>query len=188
MSLLPLPLRAVPARPTALGDSRRPAIAIGLAASHRAADRPPEGVLLKQHFTFGRHPEYGFVAAPTANTTPHLAHWYLTAEQFEPVPGVEGLYRLASPEYDGVRRTRQAVHDLRQRGFDVHADYTLDPARSAGPPQAGPRAGLMERRTRIAQAAGIRSSQYRPAVATQATPTSPRPAGPPHTTGQGQAR
>ncbi|OII62189.1 hypothetical protein BJP40_03825 [Streptomyces sp. CC53] len=143
---------------------------------------------MKQHFNFGQHPEYGFVAAPTSNTTPHLAHWYLTAEQFEPVPGMEGLYRLTSPEYDGVRRTRQAVHDLRRLGFEVHADYTLDPAQSAGPPQVQPRAGLMERRSRIAQAAGIRSSQYRPPVTVQATPTSPQPASPLATSGQGRAR
>ncbi|MFD3997414.1 hypothetical protein [Streptomyces sp. NPDC058583] len=87
-----------------------------------------------------------------------------------------------------MRRTRQAVHDLRRHGFDVHADYTLDPAQSAGPPQVRPRAGLVERRSRIAQAAGIRSSQYRPAVTAQATPTSPRPAGPLATSGQGRAR
>nr|WP_079171303.1 hypothetical protein [Streptomyces sp. CC53] len=101
---------------------------------------------------------------------------------------MEGLYRLTSPEYDGVRRTRQAVHDLRRLGFEVHADYTLDPAQSAGPPQVQPRAGLMERRSRIAQAAGIRSSQYRPPVTVQATPTSPQPASPLATSGQGRAR
>ncbi|WP_328486035.1 hypothetical protein [Streptomyces zaomyceticus] len=87
-----------------------------------------------------------------------------------------------------MRRTRQAVHDLRRHGFDVHADYTLDPAQSAGPPRIQPRAGLMERRSRIAQAAGIRSSQYRPAVTTQATPPSPWSTGPLATSGQGRAR
>ncbi|MER5737883.1 hypothetical protein ABT117_19695 [Streptomyces sp. NPDC002262] len=128
------------------------------------------------------------MAAPTANTPPHLGHWYLTSEQFEPVPGVQGLYRLTNPEYDGVRRTRQAVHDLRRHGFDVHADYTLDPSQSAGPPQVRPRAGLMERRSRIAQAAGIRSSQYRPAITTEAVPAPGRPAGPLPVSGQGRGR
>ncbi|WP_349239703.1 hypothetical protein [Streptomyces sp. CC208A] len=101
---------------------------------------------------------------------------------------MEGLYRLTSPEYDGVRRTRQAVHDLRRRGFDVHADYTLDPAQSAGPPRVQPRAGLMERRSRIAQAAGIRSTQYRPAAPAQATPASPRPASALTALGQGRGQ
>ncbi|MFB9556865.1 hypothetical protein [Streptomyces roseoviridis] len=87
-----------------------------------------------------------------------------------------------------MRRTRQAVHDLRRHGFDVHADYTLDPAQSAGPPRIQPWAGLMERRSRIAQAAGIRSSQYRPAVSTQATPTSTRSASPLAASGQGHTR
>ncbi|WP_435059129.1 hypothetical protein [Streptomyces sp. bgisy060] len=105
------------------------------------------------------------------------------------MPGRTGLYRLATPEYDGVRRTRQAVHDLRRHGFDVYADYALDPAESAGPPQVQPRAGLMERRSRIAQAAGIRSSQYRSAVTTQAGPAPVRPAaGPLATSGQGRGR
>ncbi|QES03890.1 hypothetical protein DEJ43_28250 [Streptomyces venezuelae ATCC 10712] len=143
---------------------------------------------MNQHFTFGRHPDHGFVASATAHTPPHLAHWYLTAEQFEPVPEQPGLYRLAMPEYDGVRRARQAVHDLRQRGFDVYADYTLDPSQSAGPPRVQPRAGLEERRSRIAQAAGIRSAQYRPSVSAQAAPAPSRPVGSVPVSGQGRGR
>ncbi|WP_329309204.1 hypothetical protein [Streptomyces microflavus] len=128
------------------------------------------------------------MARVTAHTPPHRAHWYLTAEQFEPVPGTQGLYRLTNPEYDGVRRTRQAVHDLRKHGYDVYADYTLDPSQSAGPPQVQPRPGLMERRSRIAQAAGIRSPQYRPAVSTQAGTAPARPVSPTPVSGQGRGR
>ncbi|MFG3348669.1 hypothetical protein ACGF1Z_26870 [Streptomyces sp. NPDC048018] len=87
-----------------------------------------------------------------------------------------------------MRRTRQAVHDLRRHGFDVHADYTLDPSQSAGPPQVQPRAGLAERRSRIAQAAGIRSSQYRPAVTAQAVSAPPRPLASAPVSGQGRGR
>ncbi|MFF5090375.1 hypothetical protein [Streptomyces niveus] len=121
------------------------------------------------HFAFGTHPEHGFVAA--ANTTTvlpaHLADWFLTRVQFEPVPGDPGLYRLTVPEKDGRRRTRQAVHDLRRQGYTVHADIALDPAQSAGPPTPAPPNGLSERRSRIAQAAG-RSSQQRPVPTTSA--------------------
>nr|WP_206327446.1 hypothetical protein [Streptomyces sp. S3(2020)] len=114
---------------------------------------------MSDHFRFGAHPDHGFVAAATAGIPAHLANWFLVREQFEPVPDTSGLYRLTNPDRDGVRRTRQAVHDLRRHGYEVHADYGLDPGRSASPPQPAERNGLVERRNRIAQAAATRSLQ-----------------------------
>ncbi|MFD7517447.1 hypothetical protein ACFV85_21895 [Streptomyces niveus] len=121
------------------------------------------------HFVFGTHPDHGFVA--TARTTPalpaHLADWFLTRVQFEPVPDEPGLYRLTDPGRDGRRRTRQAVTDLRRHGYTVHADIALDPAQSEGPPAPALPNGLSERRSRIAQAAG-RPSQRRTVPITSA--------------------
>ncbi|WP_326613519.1 hypothetical protein OG949_35125 [Streptomyces scopuliridis] len=120
-------------------------------------------------FVFGTHPDHGFVAAAhtTAALPAHLANWFLTRVQFEPVPGDPGLYRLTDPDQDGRRRTRQAVHDLRRHGSTVHADIALDPAQSAGPPTPLLPNGLSERRSRIAQAAG-RSPHQRPVPAPSA--------------------
>lgn len=132
---------------------------------------------LSDHFRFGAHPDHGFVAAATANIPAHLADWFLVREQFEPVPGTPGLYRLTHPEQDGIRRTRQAVHDLRRHGYEVQADYSLDPGRSASPPQPAVLNGLMERRNRIAQAAATRSPQR-----LTAPPTTIPEAAPPHPT------
>ncbi|MGW6454393.1 hypothetical protein ACWF94_00450 [Streptomyces sp. NPDC055078] len=109
-------------------------------------------------FAFGSHEEHGFVAAFTSSMPSHLAHWYLEREQFEPVPGEHGLYRLSEPERDGPRRTRQAVHDLRRQGYTVQADIALDPA-SAGRPRPDRPNGLQERRSRLAQAAAGRTTQ-----------------------------
>ncbi|MFB8352965.1 hypothetical protein [Streptomyces niveus] len=119
--------------------------------------------------------------AASPQLAPHLADWFLTRVQFEPVPGDPGLYRLTDPERDGPRRTRQAVNDLRRHGYTVHADIALDPTQSAGPPTtpALPN-GLSERRARIAQAAG-RPSQRRTVPATQATPLRPLPPVPDYT-------
>lgn len=130
------------------------------------------------HFHFGLHSEHGVVARPTTAITLHLAHWYLTREQFEPVPGRTGLYRLTSPDQDARRRGRQAVHDLRRRGFTVQADISLDPAQSAPPPAPARRDGLAERRARIAQAAAGRSTQRHAGTAPSITAQSPV-AGPP---------
>ncbi|WP_338933168.1 hypothetical protein WEB32_34260 [Streptomyces netropsis] len=132
---------------------------------------------LPGHFHFGTHPNYGFVATATANLPAHLADWFLTREQFEPVPGSSGLYRLTDPERDGHRRTRQAVQDLRQHGYTIQADYTLDPALTPGPPQRPVRHGLAERRGRIAQAAATHSPQRTPAPGTSPgiRPIPPRP-------------
>ncbi|NGO48195.1 hypothetical protein [Streptomyces ureilyticus] len=113
------------------------------------------------------------MATATANIPAHLAHWFLIREQFEPVPDTPGLYRLTHPEQDGIRRTRQAVHDLRRHGYEVQADYALDPTRTPGPPKPAARNGLRDRRTRIAQAAATRSPQ-RPSVVA-ATPGRPMP-------------
>ncbi|MFF8571606.1 hypothetical protein ACF06L_10305 [Streptomyces sp. NPDC015408] len=125
------------------------------------------------HFSFGDHKEYGFVASFTSSISQHLAHWFLECEQFEPVPGETGLYRLCEPERDGVRRTRQAVHDLRRHGYTVQADIRLNPALSAGPPRPVRPHGLQERRSRLAQAASGRTTQ-RPTPPT-AYPPSARP-------------
>ncbi|MEV8405549.1 hypothetical protein AB0R12_07000 [Streptomyces niveus] len=119
------------------------------------------------HFVFGTHPDHGFVATAAPELTPHLADWFLTRVQFEPVPDEPGLYRLTAPERDGRRRTRQAVNDLRRHGYTVHADIALDPAQSAGPPAPALPNGLSERRSRIAQAAG-RPSQRRTVPITSA--------------------
>lgn len=131
------------------------------------------------HFAFGDHDEHGFVASFTSTMPAHLAHWYLEREQFEPVPGEPGLYRLSEPERDGARRTRQAVHDLRSQGYTVQADISLDPALSANPPRPVRPNGLIERRTRLAQAAASRTTQLRPAPLMAARPARavpPKPA------------
>lgn len=68
-----------------------------------------------------------------------------------------GLYRLTDPGRDGLRRARQAVHDLRAKGFTVHADYTLDPAPE---PSLSDRL-VAARQSRLARAAASRSPQLR---------------------------
>ncbi|MEJ8650638.1 hypothetical protein WKI65_21685 [Streptomyces sp. MS1.AVA.3] len=133
------------------------------------------------------------MAAATANVPAHLANWLLVREQFEPVPGTPGLYRLTHPEHDGIRRTQQAVHDLRRHGYDVKADYSLDPGRSASPPQPAVHNGLMERRSHIAQAAATRSPQQRTAPAATLPELLPQPgampvAGHTQTAGKGRSR
>ncbi|MFJ3019498.1 hypothetical protein ACIPH4_00855 [Streptomyces tendae] len=111
------------------------------------------------HFSFGDHKEYGFVVSFTSSIPQHLAHWFLEREQFEPVPGEPGLYRLSEPERDGVRRTRQAVHDLRRRGYIVQADIRLNSADTASPPRPVRPNGFQERRSRLALAAAGRTTQ-----------------------------
>ncbi|MEU0844017.1 hypothetical protein ABZ370_31700 [Streptomyces sp. NPDC005962] len=111
------------------------------------------------HFAFGDHATHGFVASFTSSIPAHLAHWYLEREQFEPVPGELGLYRLSEPERDGPRRTRQAIHDLRRQGYTVQADIRLDPSLAASPRRPVRPNGLQERRSRLAQAAAGRTAQ-----------------------------
>ncbi|MFD9817485.1 hypothetical protein [Streptomyces violascens] len=123
------------------------------------------------HFAFGTHEDHGFVASFTSALPAHLAQWFLVREQFEPVPGQPGLYRLSEPERDGPRRTRQAVRDLRRHGFAVHADLVLDSPTSARAP-ALPN-GLLERRSRLTKAAASRTTQRGPAPTT--SPPSARP-------------
>jgi hypothetical protein len=125
------------------------------------------------HFVFGTHKEHGFVASFTSSMPSHLAQWFLLREQFEPVPSEPGLYRLSEPERDGPRRTRQAAHDLRRQGYAVHADIALDPAASASPPRPVLPNGLLERRSRLAQAAAGRTTQRGTAPTT--SPPSARP-------------
>ncbi|MFB7630511.1 hypothetical protein ACFC0M_06120 [Streptomyces sp. NPDC056149] len=107
----------------------------------------------------------------------HLAHWYLTRQQFEPIPERPGMYRLTNPDQDGMRRTRQTVHDLRNHGYAVRADYSLDPTLTPGP-RHNPIAvhARTERRSRIAQAAAGQSPQRAPAPS---APSSTRPLPPP---------
>ncbi|WP_371551365.1 hypothetical protein OG266_38330 [Streptomyces sp. NBC_00554] len=133
------------------------------------------------------------MAAATARIPAHLANWFLVREQFEPVPDTPGLYRLTNPEQDGTRHTRQAVHDLRRHGYEVQADYSLEPGRSASPPQPVVRNGLMERRNRIAQAAATRSPQQRTAPAATLPEFLPQPGAVPvrgrtQTAGKGRSR
>ncbi|MFJ7997493.1 hypothetical protein ACIQ7D_10155 [Streptomyces sp. NPDC096310] len=124
----------------------------------------------RTHFIFGTHPDHGFVASATPSVPGHLAHWYLTREQFEPVPGTPGLFQLAEPERDGPRRTRQAVHDLRRQGFTVHTDVALDPAATASTAPL-PRNGLLERRSHLARAAASRTTQHSAPSNTTVPPT-----------------
>ncbi|CBG69347.1 conserved hypothetical protein [Streptomyces scabiei 87.22] len=121
------------------------------------------------HFAFGTHDTHGFVASYTSSLPAHIAHWYLEREQFEPVPGEPGLYRLSEPERDGRRRTRQAVDDLRLLGYTVQADMRVDPAVSASPPRPVRPNGLQERR-RLAQAAAGRTTQRRATPPTTSAP------------------
>ncbi|MFI9755743.1 hypothetical protein [Streptomyces collinus] len=124
-------------------------------------------------FVFGTHEQHGFVAAFTSSMPAHLAHWLLAREQFEPVPDQSALFRLAEPEHDGPRRTRQAVRDLRRQGYSVHADVTFDPATPTGPPRPTRLNRLAQQRSRSSPAAVDRSSQRGPAPIT--TPPSARP-------------
>ncbi|MFE5162957.1 hypothetical protein ACFRNT_31520 [Streptomyces sp. NPDC056697] len=145
------------------------------------------------HFAFGAHDTHGFVASFTPSMSAHLAHWYLEREQFEPVPGEPGLYRLSEPERDGPRRTRQAVHDLRRQGYTVQADIRLDPAVSASPPHPVRPNGLQERRSRLAQAAAGRTTQRATAPTTSlptVEPIPPKPTYAPtvHLTASGNGR
>lgn len=133
------------------------------------------------------------MAAASAEMPPHLAEWFLTREQFEPVPTNPGLYRLSEPERDGHRRARQAVTDLRGQGYAVHADITLDPALSPGPLRPAPPNGLLERRNRLAQAAAGRTTQRgtRPTTSLpSARPAPPKPSFAPtvHLTASGGGR
>ncbi|MGC0400388.1 hypothetical protein RKD27_003032 [Streptomyces sp. SAI-126] len=121
------------------------------------------------HFAFGTHDTHGFVASYTSSLPAHIAHWYLEREQFEPVPGEPGLYRLSEPERDGRRRTRQAVDDLRLLGYTLQADMRVDPAVSASPPRPVRPNGLQERR-RLAQAAAGRTTQRRATPPTTSAP------------------
>ncbi|MDJ0464696.1 hypothetical protein [Streptomyces sp. H27-C3] len=148
---------------------------------------------MSDQFRFGTHPDLGFVAAASPELPQHLAEWFLTREQFEPVPTTPGLYRLSEPERDGHRRTRQAVTDLRRRGYAVHADIVLDPAVSPGPPRPALPNGLLERRSRLAQAAAGRTTQRGTPPTTSppsARPIPPKPSYAPtvHLTASGAGR
>ncbi|MFE9686767.1 hypothetical protein [Streptomyces sp. NPDC006285] len=127
------------------------------------------------HFAIGAHPQHGLVAAATSLTvTPPLAHWLLTREQFEPVPGTPGLFRLTDPERDGPRRAAQAAHSLRGLGYAVHTDYTL-----ALTAESGLRPTSTDSRAPLVQAAARTSPQLRTAPTTRPAPARalpPKPA------------
>ncbi|MFD9793339.1 hypothetical protein ACFWXK_20595 [Streptomyces sp. NPDC059070] len=114
------------------------------------------------HFHIGLSDDHGVVARATPAVSAHLAHWYLTAEQFDPVPAAPGLYRLAGQgsDRDARRRGAQAVRDLRRAGFTVDADYALAPAPAVPTPQPARRPDLAERRARIARAAARTPSAH----------------------------
>lgn len=147
------------------------------------------------HFVFGTHMKHGFIASFSPSISPHLAQWFLTREQFEPIPSSPGLFRLSEPERDGPRRTRQAVHDLRHHGYAVHAEIALDPDASASPPRPVLPNRLGERRSQLAQAAAGRTTQRGTAPATSPPAARPNPVKPSHppnvrwpTSGGGRSR
>ncbi|GAA2254841.1 hypothetical protein GCM10010232_50080 [Streptomyces amakusaensis] len=139
-----------------------------------------------QQFHIGTHPEHGIAASAHAGLPAHIADWYLVRLQFETVPDRPGLYRLSDPDRDGLRRARQAVHDLRVQGLTIQADYILD----TEPEPSLPERLVLARQTRLARAAAARSPQLRttPAAnpapvyaAVPAAPSSSRPGtGGPH--------
>lgn len=129
------------------------------------------------HFSFGIDHQHGFVAVASADIPEHLAHWYLTREQFEPVPNEPGLYRLTEPEHNARNRAAHAVLDLQHHGYTVSAELYppfTDQPRTQSPAQ---------RRARVAQAAGRPSPQRGRAPATTPTtvqrPVPPNPHYPP---------
>ncbi|OAR26589.1 hypothetical protein A8W25_28415 [Streptomyces sp. ERV7] len=134
--------------------------------------------------------DHGVLARPTTTVSAHLAHWYLTAERFEPLPATPDLYRLtgAGSHQDARRRAIQVVHDLRHAGFAVDADYSLDPALTSAPPRAANRPSPAARHARIAQAA--RTSTILTAPPHHAAPRTapPLPTTAALNTGRGQGR
>jgi hypothetical protein len=94
------------------------------------------------------------------------------------VPDRPDLYRLTDPARDGLRRGRQAVHDLRAQGFTVQADYTLDPT----PEHSLSERLVSARQTRLARAATVRSPQLgttaHTAPACTTVPVTPGASGP----------
>ncbi|WP_406463337.1 hypothetical protein OH768_47775 [Streptomyces sp. NBC_01622] len=151
----------------------------------RTAERTDKDSSLSEHFRLTSHPEHGYVAEADPQVPGHLADWLLTREQFEPIPGASGRYRLIHPHHDGLRRTRQAAQDLRRLGYRVHTAAALTPARTPGPPQPGVNNGLLEHRARIAQAAATRSPRNPAAPATPLPEVTPQTAAVP---GGGRAR
>ncbi|WP_260640506.1 hypothetical protein [Streptomyces angustmyceticus] len=82
---------------------------------------------------FGRHPDYGIVAA----NPKHLAAsaWMLKMFDFHPVPDHPKLYALADQQRDGQGRASRAVELLRKAGYQVDADAAFDPSLT---PEAAP--------------------------------------------------
>lgn len=78
---------------------------------------------------FGRHPDYGIVAA----NPKHLAAsaWMLKGFDFHPVPDHPTLYALADQQRDGQGRVSRAVGMLRKAGYQVDVDAAFDPALAA---------------------------------------------------------
>ncbi|MCX5449871.1 hypothetical protein [Streptomyces nigrescens] len=91
---------------------------------------------------FGRHPDYGIVAA----NPKHLAAsaWMLNGFDFHPVPDHPKLYALADQQRDGPGRVTRAVALLRKAGYQVDVDAAFDPSLA---PEAAP---ARDRPSRIA--------------------------------------
>ncbi|GHD79439.1 hypothetical protein ACFQL8_19395 [Streptomyces goshikiensis] len=93
------------------------------------------------------------------------------------------MYLLTTPAHDGPRRSRQAVESLRRSGYQVHADYSLDPANTT-PARTTPVRDPREwYRTGASQAAATTSPQYATARAwgygpPQTSPATPAPSTP----------
>ncbi|MFJ9468711.1 hypothetical protein [Streptomyces caniferus] len=75
---------------------------------------------------FGRHPDYGIVAA----NPKHLAAsaWMLKGFDFHPVPDHPTLYALADQQRDGQGRVSRAVAMLRKAGYQVDVDAAFAPS------------------------------------------------------------
>ncbi|MBV1949174.1 MULTISPECIES: hypothetical protein [unclassified Streptomyces] len=80
---------------------------------------------------FGHHPDYGIVAANPKSLA--AGTWMLERLDFHPIPDQRTLYALANQERDGQGRTARAVELLRNSGYRVDVDATLDPALAPGP-------------------------------------------------------
>jgi hypothetical protein len=125
------------------------------------------------HFVIRTDRDLGLVAEITPRIAPHLAEWFLVREQFEPVTGAAGLYRLTDAQRDGIRRARQTVKDLRNLGYTVHTDRILEPA-DTGRPRPALSTNTEQRRGRLSRAAAAWSPQTaRARTAGPLAPTTP---------------
>ncbi|WP_327657182.1 hypothetical protein [Streptomyces sp. NBC_00483] len=75
------------------------------------------------HITIGHHVRYGVVAATSHDN--HVVEHMLGRVDFERLPG-SGMYALADPRRDPVRRGGQAVQSLRAAHYSVASDVAYD--------------------------------------------------------------